>query len=379
MNQKSIAKINPKILKWAREQCGFTHQEAVGSYLNPKKLEEAEKGRVFLTFNQLLTIANKYERNPAFFYLDHIPQEDLIDDFRTPGSMKVKYSPELRKTIINIKEKHKLAVEFKNYDKDYDYSYINSINLNHNIVDVSKKISNLLNINPLEIKSWNNKYSALKGWVRAFESIGILIFQLTGISIEEMRAFSISETPFPVISLNRSDSPLGRIFSLIHELCHLMLEKGGICTYNHDDEAHFNIEKFCNAVAGEVLVPTSSLLNQKIIINHGFSKIWSEAELKSLGKIYWASNEVILRRLLTSNLTSKNFYQEMREKWKKRVSKTTAFGEQGHLKVLRTNSPNFIKIVLNAMYDNKILMTDVSYYLDISLKYFNNLVKNFET
>lgn len=379
MSQTSIAIINPEILKWAREQCGLTHQEAVGSNFNPEKLEKAERGEKFLTFNQLLTIANKYGRNPAFFYLDHIPKEELIDDFRTPSSLKVKYSPRLRKAIINVKAKHILAKEFKNYDKEYDYSYVNLINLKSKVDNVAKKILALLNINLRERKLWRDYYSALKGWRRAIEANGILIFQLSNTDTSEMRAFSISETPFPVIALNRGDSPFGRIFSLIHELCHIMLKKGGVCRYNSQDEEYFKIEKFCNAVAGEVLVPKVSLLEHKFIKKHGSSDEWEERELNSLSKVYWVSSEVILRRLLTLNLTSKAFYQKMRENWKGRQREKEGFGEKGHLKVLRTNSPNFIRIVLNAMYDNKILMTDVSYYLDMSLKYFNDVVKNFES
>jgi len=193
-----------------------------------------------------------------------------------------------------------------------------------------------------------------------------------------MRAFSISEIPFPVIALNRGDSPFGRIFSLIHELCHIMLEKGGLCTYNAKDEEHFNIEKFCNAVAGEVLVPTSSLLNQTTVIRHERSHIWEEDELNFLKKVFWVSSEVILRRLLTLNLTSRNFYLKMKKEWEQRPLSPGGFGEKGHLTVLRTNSPNFIKIALNAMYDNDILMTDISYYFDMSLKYFKDLVKNVE-
>lgn len=378
MTQKAIAKINPEILQWAREQCGLTFEQAVGSNFNPEKLRKAENGEIFLTFNQLLTIANKYGRNPAFFYLNKIPKDELIDDFRTPSSLKVKFTPKLRKFIMYVKEKRKLALEYKFYDKEYEYLYVNSINLEDNITDVAKIISNVLKINLKERKSWRDKYSALREWITAIEAIGILIFQISRIEQNEMRAFSISETPFPVIALNRGDSPLGRIFSLIHELCHIMLEKGGICTYRTKDEEHFKVEKFCNAVAGEVLVPTSSLLNQKIVKNHGTSKIWEERELGSLKRVYWVSSEVLLRRLLTLNLTSKKYYQEMKKEWEQRLSSAGGFGERGHLTVLRTNSPNFIKIVLNAMYDNEILMKDVSYYLGMSLKYFNDLVNNIE-
>ncbi|TFG25585.1 MAG: ImmA/IrrE family metallo-endopeptidase [Promethearchaeota archaeon] len=377
MNQKSIAKVNPKLLKWARKQCGFTYEEAAGSYVNHKKLQKVEKGVDFLTFNQFINLANKYGRPPSFFYLDHIPKKALIKDFRTSSSQEVKYTPKLIKNIIKVKEKRNFAIEYKFYDKQYDYSYVDSITLNSNIIDVADQILELLKIN-LKIRlSWKDKYYALKEWIKAIERIGILVFQLSNINTEEMRAFSISEIPYPVIALNRGDSPFGRIFSLIHELCHIMLKEGGLCIYEHPNEEHYEIEKFCNAVAGEFLVPEKSLLNQSFILKHKTSEVWDNNELNKLSKIYWVSNEVILRRLLTLNYTTKDFYRKKITK-KKTPPSVKTFGDYGYKKVLRTNSPNFIKIVLNAMYDREIPMTDVSYYLSMSLKYFNDLSDNFK-
>jgi len=373
MIQKSKAKINPELLKWAREQCGFTHEEAAKNYFNPEKLKKAEEGREFLTFRQLLIISKRYRRSPAFFYLKNPPKEYLIEDFRTIKSEKFKLSPILREHIINVKEKKDLAVEFQKYDKIYDYSYIKLININENPENAANKILDLLNVDISERKKWKNEYDALNAWKDAFERIGIFIFQVSRIDIKEMRGFSISEIPYPIIALNRSDSPLGRIFTLIHEFCHILLDKGGLCTLSSKDERHFEIERFCNAVAGAVLIPGFLLKNIKIIKNQDKSKEWEYDELNYLKKIFWASHEVILRRLLIINKTTIEYYQKMRLYWNKLPILSKGGPEKPFQKVLRTHPKNFIKIVLNAMYENNITLVDVSNYLEMKLKHLNNL------
>jgi len=130
-----------------------------------------------------------------------------------------------------------------------------------------------------------------------------------------MRGFSISEIPYPTITLNRSDSPLGRIFTLIHEFSHLLLDKGGLCTLTVNDENHFEIEKFCNAISGAALVPEFLLKNIEIVKNQEKEKEWEYDELDYLKKIFWASHEVILRRLLIIEKTDTAYYQKKRKYW----------------------------------------------------------------
>ncbi len=373
-----LSYINPKLLKWAREQCGFSYEDAAKNYLTPEKLEKAESGVVKLTFNQFLNLAKRYGRTPAFFYLEERPKIELIKDFRTLESTSVKYSPKLRKEIIKIKKKRDLSTEFQGYDKKYDYSFIQLFNLSDNPEEIAERIILLLKSSRAQKRRWKDPYSALKGWKEAIEEKGVLVFQISKIDVNEMRAFSISEIPYPTIALNRSDTPLGRIFSLIHEFCHIILKKGGLCRFSNDDEAHFEIEKFCNFIAGAVLVPKDDLLKKKIVTLHGNSKKWDERELEQLKKEFWVSKEVILRRLLILKLTSYNFYREMKRHWSKLPIPRGGGPEKIHQKILRTNSPNFIKIVLNAMNDNQITMVDVSNYLGMSLKHFDALRRSLQ-
>ena len=375
MANSQLAYINPEILKLARKQCGYTIEQAAKSLLSPKKLEKVERGDEYLTFTQFLKLANRYKRPLAFFYLRKpLKEELLLEDFRTLESREVKFSPILIDTYKKIINKRDFAIKYQNFDKKYDYSLINLINIENKPEDVASIILNILKITMSQRKKWKNEYDALNSWKEAIENEGVLIFQVSGISVEyEMRGFSISELPYPTIVLNRNDSPLGRIFTLIHEFGHLMLKKGGICTARKKDEEHFEIERFCNAISGTVLVPRSELLKNQNIEHQDKTKIWEDYELDQLKKTFWASKEVILRRLLILNKTNKKFYQKKRDEWKKLPKPSKRGGPPPYQKVLTGNSKNYIKIVINAMYEDKITKQDVSYYLDMKLKHLSKL------
>ena len=377
MSQQSSAIINHNMLKWAREQSGYTIEEAAISGISSDKLAKAERGEDYLTFKQFLILANKYKRPPAFFYLKEYPEEKLIHDFRTSESKDVIFSPLLRENIVITRNKRDFAVKYQEYDKKFDYDFVRSITERDNPEEVAIKIIQILNFNFSERNKWKNKYDALNGWKRVIEDVGVLIFQISKISTNEMRGFSFSDIPYPTIVLNRSDSVFGRIFTLLHEFTHLMLKKGGLCTYSEKDEAHSSIEKFCNAVTGAVLVPDSYLRELDIVKNHPYTDDWDKSELDFIQKKFWVSHEVILRRLLTINKTTKEYYNQMKNIWK---SLRPARGEAREKKyeiVLRTHSKNYVKIVLDSLNNDNITLHDASYYLSMNLKHLNDLHMNF--
>jgi Zn-dependent peptidase ImmA (M78 family) len=66
--------------------------------------------------------------------------------------------------------------------------------------------------------------------------------------------------------LNGGDAQVGRTFSLLHELCHLILRDGGLCLPGDDRiREETDLEALCNRVAGATLVPAESLLAEPIV------------------------------------------------------------------------------------------------------------------
>lgn len=111
--------------------------------------------------------------------------------------------------------------------------------------------------------AWRNQYEAMRAWKTRVEGLGVLVFQIPGIATSEIRGFSIAEMPLPVMGINRAETPRARIFSMMHELTHLMVRTSGVCDFNEDVSAppeERRIEVFCNAVAAEILAPAEAFL-----------------------------------------------------------------------------------------------------------------------
>ena len=373
MSSNALAYINPLMLKWTRKRSGYSIENAAKNLLNPKKLKKVEEGRDYLTFVQFKKIANRYKYPITYFYLKEPPKEREINDFRVLYYNEDHKSPHLNYEIRRIFKKRDYAVEYQKFGEKFGYIFVNSINIDQDTETVANGILKSLKINHKMRKKWKNDYDAFNGWKSAIEKLGVLIFQASNIKIEEMRGFSISAIPYPVIVLNRSDSPYGRCFSLIHELCHIMLDEGGLCISNQEDEDHFKIEKFCNYVAGAALVPKDDLLEYLEKNNLINLRSWEDSDLKPLVRFFKASKEVILRRLLIFGKISKSHYQEKHKYWALFTKKKSSGGEFGYQKVLRTQSKIYINLILNAYHNEEFTYSRLGDYLDMKLKNFDKL------
>jgi len=75
----------------------------------------------------------------------------------------------------------------------------------------------------------------------------------SNIAVTVFRGFALSDDIAPFIVINDRDSEAAWSFTLVHELAHLILGKTGISgTY-----AEKKIEKFCNEVASEFMLPAN--------------------------------------------------------------------------------------------------------------------------
>ncbi|RMN74615.1 hypothetical protein ALQ55_200010 [Pseudomonas savastanoi pv. savastanoi] len=124
---------------------------------------------------------------------------------------------------------------------------------------VVSDIRQTLGVDPEKSRLDYDKYS--RALIDAAEVAGVLVMR-SGIAlgnthrkleVSEFRGFAISNSLAPVVFINSSDAPTARLFTLMHELAHLWIGSSGVSdagTANGREE-----ERFCNAVAGEFLVP----------------------------------------------------------------------------------------------------------------------------
>jgi Zn-dependent peptidase ImmA (M78 family)/DNA-binding XRE family transcriptional regulator len=372
----SLAKAD--LLVWARESAGFTQEELAKKIpVKTEKLVAWENGSAKPTMGQLRKLAQAVKRPIAVFYLPEKPLDfQPLKDFRLlPSTLHDWESPKLRFEIRQTEYRRELAIELKELIGESLKSIPVRIGQSDEPREVARRIRNYLGISFEEQKQHAQPYDALAFWKRAIESQDILVFQFSGVDIKESRGFSIGKFPLPVIAVNTKDTPRGRIFTILHELVHILLHETGICDLSESRRKapeERAVEIFCNQVAAEVLVPTELLSQTEqyrgILVESG----WNDQALSSLSQVFGASQETILRRLLSLNRISEDYYRAKRRDFLEQYE-ASATGSGGFVppakKVLSYAGISFTDLVLSSYYQNKITSSDVSSYLGVKLNH----------
>lgn len=365
---RTLAIVKPELLVWAREDAGYDLETAAKKIgVKPEKLAACEQGRERLTVNQLRNLSNVYKRPLAFFYLPAPPKSDIhLQDFRQfSEEEQQKLSPELRFELRRAKARRDVALGLFD-DLDITPSVFQAIaSLDESAETVGKRIREVLNVTFEQQLGLHGDYDALHFWRDSIEARGVLVFQAS-VSKSQMRGCSMWFSPLPIVIMNAKDSPYGRVFTMAHEVCHLMLRSAGLCDLGND-----RVEVFCNAAAGEALVPSELLLSEKAVRSNGIHG-WSDEELQILSKRYSVSPEVILRRLLTLGKTTEDFYQFKKREWAKSAKTGGGFAPVP-LRAVAASGKTFVRLVLDSYHQNKISSTDAAQYLGVKLKHLGNI------
>jgi Zn-dependent peptidase ImmA (M78 family) len=161
------------------------------------------------------------------------------------------------------------------------------------------------------------------------EKHGVFIFK-DAFKDEECSGFCLYDNVFPVIYINNSQAKIRQIFTLFHEVAHLLFKTGGI-DLRHNDfiqgmrGPNKRIEVFCNKFAGEFLVPTEDVKPQL------HNQTISDSLLTRLAKKYSVSREVILRKCLDLKHITNAFYETKVKEWnEERLARGSSDSDKGH-------------------------------------------------
>ena len=372
------AKINSAMMKWAREYAGFTHghEERLPKDIK-SKYEAWEKGENSPTWNQLREVSKKYHIPTAFFFMDCPPNFDNLPNMinyrkLVADSIYETNSPNLINNIRKSETRREIYLDILN-ELNEDILLFKVPKLEHDTKIFSNYIREILGISLSTQKSWYkevNHYNFLNKWKEVLnEKLGVLIFETEGVLLEEMRALCIFHEKIPIILLNGKDSVNGRIFSLFHELTHLLLGESAIC----GDDENTKEEIFCNAVAGEFLVPEHDL---NISIN-GVTDLLSYNSLKKLYNSYGVSEHVILRRLLDANKISRKDYISHINSYEESFSKSSGSGGNYLNNMIKYNGKAYYSVILDAYEVGIINSLEFSKFTDLGKKQIPKLQESF--
>jgi Zn-dependent peptidase ImmA (M78 family)/DNA-binding XRE family transcriptional regulator len=394
MPTRTKALINPAIITWARETAGFSSAEAATRLgIDEGRLaawEDAANNDA-PSIPQARKMAALFKRPLAVFYLREVPPrfEVMRDLRRLPGAATRRYTPALQLEIRAANERRELALELAADLEQEIPNFALRADANEGPEQVGERIRNALGVTSELQLHWrdNDGRAAFNAWRDRIERSGVLVFQTVRFSSEEASGFAVAADPLPVIAVNRNDALTRRTFSLLHELGHLMIHISGVSDLETDANRppeDQQIEIFCNRVAAAALIPREILLADPRVVGYGSrSTRWSDADLSDLSRQFNASREALLRRLLTFDRTTAEFYQQKRAQYisEHRANRVRQKEQLAEIDIKR-NMPqetisNFgrplVQMLLDNYHQDRLSLSEVSGYLGLKVKHIPKL------
>jgi len=372
MNDNIHINVNHEVLVWARESLALNRAQTSESMgISPKRLVQLESGEKQPTLEELKAFSKSYKRTIATLLLNKPPKEKpLPQDRRTIESRELGHFHE--KTIMAVRKARALAQSFIELLEEMGIPFP-KFNLSASIQDspqeIAGKIRQLLDLK--EIREIDNNRIALEAYIERIESLGVAVFQLS-LTQDNVRGFAIVDDIIPIIGIKRGgEQPHSKIFTLFHELGHILLNEGAISDLSLNPA--WELEKWCNAFAAEVLVPTSELLQMRILHEYQAQgqKIWAKKDLVDLANHFHVGPLAILRSLLENGLTTNAYYKEKHEKWNEPQFGRAKNPEGRNLakEAVQEKGRTYISLAFKAYDQNRINIKDLSDFLGVKLSY----------
>ncbi len=315
--------IQPSLLDWASKRSGKS-----ADTLNRRvpRLAAWTRGDAQPTLKQLEAFARATNTPVGLLMLPEPPDLPLpVPDFRTPpGAAAIPPSPNLLDTIYLCEERQEWYRTYALVNEAEPLDFVGSVTTGDDVVSVADRMRSRLTFDLAFRRGYSSWTETLSQLSERAEDIGVLVM-ISGIvgsnthralDPNEFRGFALVDDLAPVVFINGADTKAAQIFTLAHELVHIWIGQPALSNPRLDvHREDQQVERFCNAVAAELLVPLAQLKNE-------FDPSQPLAdELDRLARLYRVSTLVVLRRIFDADRLSWDEYSSAYSEQMSRVTR----------------------------------------------------------
>lgn len=371
--------ITPKVLTWAREHAGFKLDDAKKIF---PKIAEWESGTAAPTYRQLEGLSDKFKVPVAVFFFPKPPKLPPIEEtFRTLEPAQLDEIPPRIRLLLRKARAFQIGLDELNQGRNPAEGLITrdlSFRLTDPVESIAVQVREYLGVSFEEQFKWKDDDSALKTWRKVLLEVGVYVFKdAFGKEQNDYSGFSLYDGEFPIIYVNNSTAKTRQIFTLFHELAHLLFHTSGVDTLQDDfidSLAHDKrqIEIICNRLAACILMP-EDVFDQELA-RHPISEA-PDMKVAKLAQLFSVSREAIYRRFLEQELITDAEYQHKASKWAEQ-GKAGGSGGDYYNTQIAYRGREYISLAFQCYYQNRISYDQLGDYLDIKPK---NLIRLEET
>lgn len=357
-NKNSVrVDVNASVLRWALKRSRNV------SRIEKRfpKLSEWLNGETKPTLRQLEDFARATYVPLGYLFLSEPPTETLpLPYFRTIKDHVVDdLSPNLIETVQTMRYRQAWMRDYLIEQGQEPLPFVGSVRVGDNEQVIVEGIRNTLGLRKEWAGNQRTWTDALRYLMKKIEDVGIIVV-VNGVvgnntkrklDPAEFRGFVLVDEYAPLIFLNGTDGKAAQMFTLAHELAHIWFGFSAIFDLHNLLPADEEIERVCNKVAAEFLVPKEEI-----------SAIWSKISqetnrFQTLARHFKVSELVAARRVLDLDFITKdeffNFYNDyaIKERSSKKQSNGGDFYANQNFRVGRY----FAEATIRAAREGKLL------------------------
>ncbi len=367
--------ITKKVLTAARERLGYTLTALAIKRPEFRKIAEWESGDSNPTYRQLELLAKDLWVPVAIFFFPEPPDFPEIEKtFRTVGSEQFAEIPPKIRLLLHKARAFQIGLTELNDDRNPARKMITKelvFGIDDDITDMAAQARTILGISLHDQFDWQDDDTALKSWRKVFYEVGVTVFK-DAFREERYCGFSLYDDEFPIIYVNNSNTKTRQIFTLFHELAHLIFGTSGIDSEvefeNPLPANHRRIEIKCNRLAAEILVPEEALTKEI-----GYRKA-TKSLAETLAGRFCVSREVIFRKFLDRGLVSEAAYEAAKQEWDSQVTRRRGNGGGNFYRTrIAYLGEDYISLAFKRYYQDRIDEEELADYLAIKPKHLDQL------
>ena len=355
--------ITPAVLTWARVRAGYTLDEARGDF---RDIEAWELSESFPSYPQLEKLAGRFKTPIAVFFFPEPPDlEPLSKSFRTmPEPQFEQISRRVRFLLRKAKAFQISLAELSDGKNPADRLITRDLSFPANVpvTDMASRVRNYLGITLEQQMGWESEDKALENWRYRLNDVGVFVFK-DAFQEENYSGFCLYDDEFPIIYANNSTAKTRQIFTLFHELAHLLYHTSGVDKFRDNyidalDGDAKRIEILCNRFAAGLLVPADAF-------SHEFSGLEASRETAAvLAGRFRVSREVIYRIFLDRGLIDQAEYESGAADFA--GDKKTGKGGNYYNNQIAYLGPRYIGLALRQYYADRIDEAQLADHLNIA-------------
>lgn len=316
------------------------------------------------TLRQLEDFARWTHTPIGYFFLPEPPKLDLpIPDFRTiRDEVLSKPSSELLDTLYLCEQRQEWYRDYARVHGLKALSFVGSTTVEQTPEEVAGLIRERLQLSVVERQGLSSWTDALRQMIARMEEAGVLVMasSIVGsnshrkLRVEEFRGFVLVDELAPLVFLNAADSKAAQMFTLAHELAHIWLGQSGISDSIAGDIPDQAIERWCNSVAAELLVPIQHLRSEYV------ESAPLASEIQRLARIFKVSTLVVLRRVFDAGFIDRaTLWQTYQEELNRiRLLDSSSGGGNFYRTLGARTGKRFARAVLSSALEGQTLFQD---------------------